>query len=130
LLDARKGEVHSSQKTFVVADWRQEPRFPNHREFLGHLGVVSTCSLPLARGARRLGVLSLGSMHPDAYPEEETRFLALVADQLALVLDAAINFDSQASADRLKLILDLTNQVVFNLEFGECCTLSPPLSGV
>ena len=120
LRDAPTDEVHGSQQAFVVADWRREPSFPKHREFLGHLGIVSTCSLSLARGARRLGVLSLGSMHPDAYPEEEVRFLALVADQLALVLDAAINFDSsERLQDRLKLILDLTNQVVSNLEFSD-----------
>jgi formate hydrogenlyase transcriptional activator len=120
LRDAPTDEVHGAQKAFVVADWRQESRFPSHREFLAHLGVVSTCSLPLARGERRLGVLSLGSMHPDAYPEEEVRFLALVADQIALVLDAALNFDSsERLQDRLKLILDLTNQVVSNLEFSD-----------
>jgi formate hydrogenlyase transcriptional activator len=65
-------------------------------------------------------VLTLGSTHPDAYPEEETRFLHLVASQLALVLDAAANFhSSERLQDRLQLILDLTNQVVSNLELSE-----------
>jgi formate hydrogenlyase transcriptional activator len=120
LRDAPTDWVHESQQPFVAADWQREERFPRHREFLNQLGVVSTCSLPLARGTRRLGVLSLGSMRPDAYPEEETRFLRLVADQLALVLDAALNFHwSERLQDRLKLILDLTNQVVSNLELGD-----------
>lgn len=120
LRDAPTDWVHGSQQLFVAADWQREERFPKHREFLNQLGVVSTCSLPLARGTRRLGVLSLGSLHPDAYPEEETRFLRLVADQLALVLDAALNFhSSERLQDRLKLILDLTNQVVSNLELGD-----------
>jgi formate hydrogenlyase transcriptional activator len=120
LRDAPSNWVHESQQTFATADWLQEQRFPNHREFLKHLGVVSSCSLPLARGARRLGVLSLGSMRAGAYPEEETRFLHLVASQLALVLDAAANFhSSERLQDRLQLILDLTNQVVSNLELGE-----------
>jgi len=86
LRDAPTEWVHESQQPFVTADWQQEQRFPEHREFLKHLGVVSTCSLPLARGARRLGVLSLGSMRAGAYPEEETRFLHLLASQLAIAL--------------------------------------------
>ena len=120
LRDAPTDWVHETQQPFVTADWQLEQRFPKYREFLHQLGIVSTCSLPLARGARRLGVISLGSMRPNAYPEDETRFLRVVADQLALVLDAAANFhSSERLQDRLKLILDLTNQVVSNLELGD-----------
>jgi formate hydrogenlyase transcriptional activator len=120
LRDAPTDWVHESQQVLATADWRQEQRFTGYRVFLDQLGIVSTCSLPLARGARRLGVLTLGSLHPSAYPEEEIRFLRLVADQLSLVLDAALNFDSsERLQDRLKLILDLTNQVVSNLELSE-----------
>jgi formate hydrogenlyase transcriptional activator len=120
LRDAPTDWVHESQQVLATADWRQEIRFPTYKEFLAQLGIISTCSLPLARGARRLGVITLGSSRPNAYPEEETRFLRLVADQLALVLDAAVNFySSERLQDRLKLILDLTNQVVSNLELSE-----------
>jgi len=119
LREAATGSVHESQQPLVTADWRRETVFPKYREFLNQLGIVSTCSLPLARGSRRLGVLSIGSSRPHAYPEEETRFLRLVADQLALVLDAAFNFhSSELLQDRLKLILELTNQVVSNLELS------------
>src|ERR1700691_3747083 len=112
--------VHGSQQALVTADWRTEPRFPKHREFLNQLRIASTCALPLARGERRLGVLSLGSVRPHAYPDDEVRFLSLVADQIALAIDAAVNFYlSRQAQDRLKLILELTNQVVSNLNFHE-----------
>src|ERR1700678_2832202 len=112
--------VHGSQQALVTADWRTEPRFPKHREFLNQLSIASTCALPLARGDRRLGVLSLGSARPHAYPDDEVRFLSLVADQIALAIDAAVNFYlSRQARDRLKLILELTNQVVSNLNFHE-----------
>jgi formate hydrogenlyase transcriptional activator len=112
--------VHESQQALVTADWREEARFAKHGEFLNGLGIASTCVLPLARGERRLGALSIGSTHPHAYPEEEVRFLSLVADQIALAVDAAVNFYlSRQAQDRLKLILDLTNQVVLNLNFQE-----------
>ena len=120
LRDAPTDWVHQSQEVLATDDWRQEPRFPKYREFLDQLGIVSTCSLPLVRGARHLGVLTLGSLHSDAYSEEEIRFLRLVADQLALVLDAAVNFHSSEHLQgRLKLILELTNQVVSNLELND-----------
>jgi formate hydrogenlyase transcriptional activator len=64
-------------------------------------------------------VLSFGNARVGAYAEE-VPFLSLVADQIALSIDAAVNFYvSQRAEDRLKLILDLTNQVVSNLEFSE-----------
>jgi formate hydrogenlyase transcriptional activator len=112
--------VHETQQALVTADWRAEARFAKHGEYLNELGIASTCVLPLARGERRLGALSIGSTHPHAYPEEEVRFLSLVADQIALAIDAAVNFYlSRQAQDRLKLILDLTNQVVSNLNFQE-----------
>src|ERR1700676_3007881 len=112
--------VHESQRTLVTADWNEETRFGKHAEFLSELGIASTCVLPLARGERRLGALSFGSASPHAYPEEEVRFLSVVADQIALAIDAAVNFYlSQQAQDRLKLILELTNQVVSKLNFSE-----------
>ena len=112
--------VHESQRALVVADWKEETRFAKHGESLSELGIASSCVLPLARGQRRLGVLSIGRSHRDAYPEDEVRFLSLVADQIALAIDAAVNFYlSRQSQDRLRLILDLTNQVVSNLNFQE-----------
>lgn len=112
--------VHNSQQPLVIEDWSRETRFAKHAEFLHELGIASTCVLPLARGQRRLGVLSLGRSHTDAYSEDEVRFLSLVADQIALAIDAAVNFYlSRQAQDRLKLILDLTNQVVSNLNFQE-----------
>jgi formate hydrogenlyase transcriptional activator len=112
--------VHESGQPLVTIDWSRETRFQRYGLFLARLGIVSTCMLPLIRGPRRLGVLSLGRFYPNAYDEEEIRFLGLVADQIGLALDAAVNFYvSQQVQDQLKLILDLTNQVVSNLEFHD-----------
>jgi formate hydrogenlyase transcriptional activator len=112
--------VHDSGQPLVTLDWRQEARFQKYGVFLADLGIVSTCTLPLIRGRRRLGVLSLGRFYPNAYDEEEIRFLGLVAEQIGLAIDAAVNFYvSQQVGDRLKLILELTNQVVSNLEFND-----------
>ena len=112
--------VHQSQQALITADWNEETRFANHAQFLNELGIAATCVLPLARGERRLGALSVGRSRPGGYPEDEVHFLSIVADQIALAIDAAVNFYlSQQSQDRLKLILDLTNQVVSKLNFQE-----------
>jgi formate hydrogenlyase transcriptional activator len=112
--------VHQSGRTMVIDDWSQEARFQKYGVFLGKLGIASTCTVPLTRGQRRLGVLSLGRSYPNAYDAEEVRFLDLVANQIGLAIDAAVNFYvSQRVQDQLKLILDLTNQLVSNLEFHD-----------
>jgi formate hydrogenlyase transcriptional activator len=112
--------VHASQQALVVADWSEEPRFRQHGQFLSKLGIAATCALPLSRGHRRLGVISIGTSRAHAYSGDEVRFLSMVADQIALAIDAAVNFHlSRQAQNRLKLILDLTNQVVSNLNFQE-----------
>jgi formate hydrogenlyase transcriptional activator len=110
--------VHNSQQILITGDWREETRFAKYGESLKERGIVSSCALPLARGLRRLGVLSIGTSRPNAYSSDEVRFLSLVAGQIALSIDAAVNFYlSRQAQDRLTTILDLTNQVVSNLDF-------------
>jgi len=112
--------VHESGQMLVTPDWNRETRFQSYGLFLGKLGITSTCTLPLIRGSRRLGVLSIGRFYPNAYDDEELRFLGLVADQIGLAVDAAVNFYiSERVQTQLKLILDLNNQVVSNLEFHD-----------
>src|SRR5258708_3288764 len=75
--------VHDSQQPLAIADWSEEARFPEHAGFLSELGITATCVLPLARGHRRLGVLSVGRSRRNVYPEDERRFLRVVAYQFA-----------------------------------------------
>jgi formate hydrogenlyase transcriptional activator len=118
--DGPIASVYESGQLLVTNDWNREVRFEKHRQFLADLGITSTCTLPLKRGERRLGVLTLGRFYPNAYDQDEVLFLWLVADQIGLAIDAALNFCvSQRVKDQLKLILDLNNQVVSNLEFQE-----------
>jgi len=59
-------------------------------------------------------------MQRDAYSREEIRFCGLVASQIALAMDDAINFQaSQRAQERLELLLDLTNRVVSNLNLRD-----------
>jgi formate hydrogenlyase transcriptional activator len=112
--------VVENQKAAVIADVWQETRFPHSVARLKEIGLQSACALPLSTAHRRLGSLVLASQRPDAYSEEEVRFLSLVADQIALAMDDAINFlASQRARERLELLLDLTNRVVSTLDLRD-----------
>src|SRR6266853_1298006 len=61
---------------------------------LKNRGVRSVCALPLTTVRRRIGGLAVGSTEPDAYNKEEVSFLSLVAHQVALAIDAALNVET------------------------------------
>jgi len=119
--------VYHSQKPLVIPFLAHDDRFPRMAEFLQSAGIQSICALPLTTVHRRLGSFGIGSKNPDAYSEEEVRFLSLVADQVALAMDDALNFaatqvaqaELQSKNDRLKLLLDVNNTVVSNLELRD-----------
>lgn len=112
--------VHENAQPLVIADWSMEARFPSLKQFVTGLGIASSCILPLARGERRLGIFEVGNAQPNGYCDDEVAFLSLAADQVALAIDAAVNFAiSQRAQERLKLLLDLTNQVVSSLDLRD-----------
>src|SRR5215472_14583768 len=65
LQDSPIQRVHELGQPLVVEDWSQESRFEEYGRFLAKLGIASTCALPLVRGTRHLGVLSLGRLYPN-----------------------------------------------------------------
>jgi formate hydrogenlyase transcriptional activator len=110
--------IRDAGQPLITLDWNAETRFQPYGRMMTELGIVSTCMFPLIRGQRKLGVLGFGRFYPNAYDEDEIRFLNMVASQLAMAVDASAQFwTSRRARDQLKLILDLTNQVVSNLDF-------------
>src|SRR5215469_6443449 len=78
--------VYESGLPLVTHDWDQEERFRTYGLFLANHGITSTCTLPLVRGSRRLGVLSLGRSYPNGYDQQELHFLSLAAEQIGLAI--------------------------------------------
>ena len=119
--------VYDRQEPLVIPNIDQETRFPRMIEFLKERGFQSICALPLTTVHRRIGSIAVASKNPDAYSPEEVRFLRLVADQAALAIDDALNFQASEAAqaklqhknERLKLLLELNNTIVSNLEFHD-----------
>jgi formate hydrogenlyase transcriptional activator len=112
--------VFQNQRPLVIPFVDRETRFPDTIEFLKKNDMQSVCMLPLTTVHRRIGSMFIASGNPDAYSDEEVRFLGMVADQMALAIDDALNFEASRTAqEHLKLLLDLTNTVVSTLDLRE-----------
>ncbi len=117
--------VYRHQEPVVVSSVESEYRFPATIEQLKKFGIQSGCVVPLTSAHRRLGCLFVGSERPDSYSHEDMYFLSLIANQVAVAMDNALNFESsqrsraelQREKDRLRLLLDLNNSITSNLEF-------------
>ena len=119
--------VYERQAPLVIPSLDQEARFPEMTAFLKQKGFQSICALPLTTVHRRIGSIAVASKRTDAYCQEEVRFLTLVADQVALAIDDALNFEASRIAqtalqhknDRLKLLLEVNNALISNLELRD-----------
>ena len=112
--------VYRHQETVVLDTLDGETRFPASVPLMREAGLQSVCAFPLTTAHRRLGSVVIASVYQHAYSDDEVRFCSLVADQIALAMDDAINFRaSQRAQERLELLLDLTNRVVSNLNLRE-----------
>jgi formate hydrogenlyase transcriptional activator len=126
--------VFERQEPLVIPSVQLETRFPHLMAQLRERGIQSACALPLTTVHRRVGLLVLGSELPRAYSDEDVRFLSLVANQVALAIDDALNFEASTRAraalqqkqdelqrerDRLKLLLDVNNNVIANLDLRD-----------
>src|SRR5712671_2362898 len=106
--------VYQHQQPLIIPSLDAETRFPAVAKMLKNSGVRSVCALPLTTVHRRLGGVAFGSTAIDAYSSEEVSFLALVANQVALAVDDALNFEAsqrakeavRASEESFRLIVD------------------------
>src|SRR2546426_4318310 len=112
--------VYQHQQPLVIPAVDTETCFPQLMARLKTYGIQSVCALPLTTVHRRLGGLGLGSAAANAYTDEEVRFLTLVADNVALVIDDALHSEAaQREQERLALLLDLTNTLVSQRELRD-----------
>jgi len=112
--------VYRRQEIVAIGTLDAETRFPASARVMREAGLQSVCAFPLTTAHRKLGSLVMASVRRDAYSLDEVRFCGLVADQIALAMDDAINFRaSQKAQERLELLLDLTNRAVNNLNLRE-----------
>ncbi len=131
--------VHEHQKPLTIPSIHEETGFPDHLEWFCSNGDRSLCILPLSTTLRRLGVICVGRSDESAFSEEDVSFLEIAANYAALALDDRLNFTASEKAraqleneqTKLKLILDLNNSVVSNLELKPLIeAISPSIRNV
>src|SRR5512140_3654923 len=119
--------VFGNRRTVSWPAAEAQPPFPKLDEKLARHGIRSLCALPLAASDRSVGAITFASRADRAYPEEERRFLSVVADQVALAIDGAAGFERLRTAherlgrsgERLRLVLDVGSSVLSNLDLEE-----------
>jgi formate hydrogenlyase transcriptional activator len=119
--------VYERQEPVLRSTNELEPRYGRLQAILKRLDVRLVCALPLTTPHRKLGAITFGSKEVDSYSSGEVRFLSQVVDYIALAFDDALNFaalrrtseELRSKNERLQLLLDVTNQIVSNLELRD-----------
>lgn len=89
-------------------------------------GINSSCLAPLISRGRALGVISMASLRENAFTEEDAELLTLIAGQIAIAVENALNFDRARAAEdqakrqseRVQLLLGINNAVASNLDLS------------
>jgi formate hydrogenlyase transcriptional activator len=119
--------VYERQEPLLRSTDELEPHYGRLQAMLKRLSIRSICALPLTTAHRKLGAITFGSKQVDTYSPNDIRFVSRVVDYIALAFDDALNFaalrraseELQSRNDRLQLLLDVTNEVVSNLELRD-----------
>jgi formate hydrogenlyase transcriptional activator len=119
--------VFERQEPVLRSTSEMEPCCVRLQAMLKRLYIRSICALPLTTAHRKLGAITFGSRQVDTYSPEEVRFVSEVAGYIALAFDDALNLaalrrateELRSKNERLQLLLDVTNQVVSNLELRD-----------
>ncbi len=123
----------ATRQPYYVPDVNVDGRYPVFHGMLRANGVRSYCLIPLTTAQRRLGSLNFGSLTPDSYVAGDIEFMQQVARQVAVAVDNALSHQAAAcyeqelsrERDRLRLLLEVNNAVVTNLDTGELfCAIS------
>ncbi len=124
--ESPSGWVLQHQESLVIPDVLQETRWPAVMELLKRNRVASCCWLPLTTAQHRLGALMFG--YGAAAPfEPHLDFMRQIAAQVAVAVDNTLNYEKvqryqqqlARERDRLKVLLEITNALVSELDIGE-----------
>lgn len=131
--------IQGDERRLVFSALDQDTRFPKFTQFFRECGNQSLCVFPLNTTLHRLGAICFGREAEDAFSEDDICFLSLIADYASLAIDDRLNFASSEAVriqlererTKLKLILDLNNGVVSNLELRDVLqSISPSIRNV
>jgi formate hydrogenlyase transcriptional activator len=119
--------VWQTQQPLIISDTARETRFHTAIKLIREQGVRSSCLVPLTTARRPLGALHFGANRVAAYSEEDLDILQALAQQVAVAVENTRNYESiltlqeklSQERDRLKLLLELNNAAVSNLDLTQ-----------
>jgi formate hydrogenlyase transcriptional activator len=122
--DSPAGLAWQTQQPFVAPNVDRETRFPVVTGILRAEGMQSFCAIPLTSPLRRLGSLIFASREEDRFGPADVEFLQRLTGQVALAVDNVLHHEAAQDAqrdlaresDRLRLLLEVNNALVSNLE--------------
>jgi formate hydrogenlyase transcriptional activator len=124
LEESPAGHVWKTQDPLVVADCRNETRFPRYREAVKHLGPRSAVLMPLRTGRQRIGVIAFLRQKLGEPASEDLELFSLVAKHVAVAVESTLHL-SQAEClrkrleqerDHLRTLREVNNAVVSEIE--------------
>jgi len=124
------GWVWQRQEPLVVDDIEQENRWPAVMEIVKQDHVKAFCQVPLTTAQRRLGSMGFGHTSLHRHTAAEVGLMQQVARQVAVAVDNALNYQSAQAyqqqlareRDRLRVLLEINNALVFHLDLRELFT--------
>ncbi|HSB08800.1 MAG TPA: sigma 54-interacting transcriptional regulator [Blastocatellia bacterium] len=121
-----------TQRPFVVHDVNAETRFPLIMDEIRRLGERSYYEFPLTSMGKKLGILSVGHVEPNAYSDDEIELWWRVANQIAIAVDNALAFEElEALRKRLASEINyLEEEIQTEWNFEQIIGKSPALKRV
>jgi sigma-B regulation protein RsbU (phosphoserine phosphatase) len=104
------GWVAQTAESVRVADVRRDPRYVNARK-----GTRSEMVAPIISNDEVIGVFDLESDSPDAYSEDDSQVLMLLASQVAIIVEKAMLHEQLVEKKRLEAQLEVARQVQLSL---------------
>jgi formate hydrogenlyase transcriptional activator len=116
-----------TRQPYYAPDLDKESRFASLKDLLLRQGIRSFCVLPLSTARTILGGLHFVAAELDAYSPEDIEFMQLVAQQVAVVFENVLSYESIAASqqelakerDHLRLLLQVSTAVADKLDTRE-----------
>ncbi|HXU08297.1 MAG TPA: sigma 54-interacting transcriptional regulator [Blastocatellia bacterium] len=118
--------INSLQPLLVTRAELENSRSPVVQSIAAQ-GIQSSCLAPLIARGRAIGVISMASLREGAFTQADAELLTLIAGQIAIAVENALNFErarkaeqqARRESERSQLLLEINNAVASNLDLTD-----------
>ncbi len=114
------GAAFITQQPYLCANLAEDSRFPVAYAAMREDGILSLCAVPLTTARHPLGALVFASTKKATYDIPHVELLQLIGNQVAIAVENVLHVQElKTERDRSRLLLEVNNAVVSNLELDE-----------